>query len=135
MDEWKVLRDLLIMDPEIDLAIKAVTSVIDDRVRPAIKSKCEGCDNQWSSQRDHECLMNYNKLKKQCIDEQLELLTELDNLAIILRMAKIAKQEGFTLKHPDWAIRMMKSNHMKKVKQALYQKLDDEYDCDDVIVI
>ena len=133
MDEWLILRELLNVDPEIEIAIKAVTTVIEERARSDIKNKCQGCEKEWASQKDHECIMNYNALMRQCVDDQLHLLTELDNLAIIVRMAKIAKQEGYILKHPDWAIRMLKCNYMDKLQEGLYTKLS--YDDDDDVIM
>ena len=132
MDEWMILKNLLKMDPEIEIAIKSYTAIIKERAKLAIRSKCEGCAREWASQKDHACLMEYEELMKQCIDDELHLLTGLDTLAIIVRMAKMAKQESYILKHPEWAIHMMRCVYMDKVKYELYEALENY---DEIILI
>ena len=129
MEEWDNLKALLKMDPEIEIAIQGYANLIKQRVKEAIHSKCEGCEREWASQRDHECIMNYEQLKERCIDDQMHLLNALDTLAIIVQMAKIAKMKLYVLKHPDWAIHMMRYNYMNKVKAQLQTMMESE--CED----
>ena len=63
MEEWNVLRDLLKMDPEIEMAIDAAVVLCKEKLPQAIRESCDGCQNSWGSQRDHECIMGYNSME------------------------------------------------------------------------
>ena len=115
MEEWTALMDLFKMDGEVLLAIEAAASLILEKKG----TNCEGCDKAWPSQLDHAC-MSYGHAY--AADPSLEeMIHTLGDVEIILRMAKLAAGMDRVLQQPGWAVSMMRTLHVKEVKEIVGQ--------------
>ena len=56
--QWSLLRASLGFNTEAKAGMEVYKDMMAEMVSEMITAKCQGCELSWSSQRDHECLMD-----------------------------------------------------------------------------
>ena len=90
-------------------------------VREVIKDTCDGCQEKWSSQKDHACLMEAYDMAHNCIHEVF------DNINLhefITRLAKEAGKRNITLFKPFDTYQLIKMTMAEQIKTKILSGYD-----------
>ena len=92
---WASLQTGLGFSQEASLGRQIYTKMLRDMVTMRVQAKCEGCQQNWSSQRDHQCLIN-NQLMRQ----EFAKLPPVDECAYVVELARLAQEKRHYLERP-----------------------------------
>ena len=115
--DWKELAEELTPSPECKLGKTVMTTLMRLETKNMIMNKeCEGCVNEWPSQRDHECLMSPEATARAAMDKAENEIKPQD---FILMLAQEAAKEGLVLEKPHDTFKKLKQCHMDSIKDAV----------------
>ena len=116
-DQWKKkLCDYLIMSDEMKLVKEVHQCHIQEKLKKLIAERCEGCTNSWSSQNDHECLMNAHELAKAHIDEAAKPLTY---QKFLVKLAQLGQARNVSVRYPWISNAAVLNLYIKDIKQEV----------------
>ena len=119
MPEWFHLYSFLHLDKEAQSGITILTDMLSQTVRSHIKKQCDGCQQSWSSQTDHECLMNGSVTAELCIDK---LFQQLDVFEFTLKLAQKCEAEKLLLHRPFDTFQLVKTIKENEIKTSVLCK-------------
>ena len=108
-------------DAESKLGTNIYQEMVNLGVREVIKDTCDGCQEKWSSQKDHACLMEAYDMAHNCIHEVF------DNINLhefITRLAKEAGKRNITLFKPFDTYQLIKMTMAEQIKTKILSGYD-----------
>lgn len=92
---WASVQTALGTSAEAYLAKRTYAAMLKCLMKEKMATACEGCAGNWSSQRDHACMMN-PELRTRALSE----LPPMNEQTFIVELAVAAKREGIRLERP-----------------------------------
>ena len=115
-EDWKVLLSHLNTDAESEMGLEVYVDLLKSLVDTHIKTKCEGCQNSWSSQLDHDCILNQYQLAKNAVD--IEYI-KVDANDFIISLAQKGKEKRTSVMRPYTTYMMIRMVMEKQIKQKV----------------
>jgi hypothetical protein len=119
--EWNHLYSFLQFDDETNLGVDIFKAMLTEGIHTFINTNCEGCQQNWSSQKDHACLMDASSTAKSCIDD---LFDSINAFEFITRLAKDAEAKKILLKRPFITFCLVKNLKEDELKLSTLSKYD-----------
>lgn len=117
-EEWNELKTHLQEDRETSLGIKVMTQMLKGLVSDIMRNDCEGCHNDWPSQRDHDCLMNGAVNAGICIDRaHFDIKKQVPDFIVLL--SQEAFKEKLILERPHQTFKRVAQFHIGSIKKAV----------------
>ena len=92
---WASVQTALGFNAEAKLGRRVFTTMLTGMLRDALVSSCEGCAKGWSSQKDHQCVM-----EPDIADRLLRELRPVDECSFTVELAQAAQKRSMVLERP-----------------------------------
>lgn len=92
---WASMQTGLGYSPEASLGRQVYTQMLKEMVTARAQAKCEGCQKNWSSQRDHECLVN-----SELMGQEFPKMPPVDEFTYVVELAHLARDRRHYLERP-----------------------------------
>ena len=119
--DWEELKSHMTENAETTLGISVMKQMLKNRLRKAIRSQCDGCQNDWPSQSDHDCLMEPQTTAELALDTVVKDFPVTD---FILQLAQAAVKENLILETPHQTLKRLMQFH----REGIQRELLDDYD-------
>lgn len=122
LHEWNYIFSFLVLNKEEKMAVKSIQNVLAHDVKMLVQEQCEGCKNDWPSQKDHDCVMNPHSIAHNVIDD---IFNNMDYLDYLMELSKVAQKQRVEVKRPFemfQSLRMVKEDELKKNVLMEYQQ-------------
>ena len=120
--EWKEFKTHLKPSAESKLGLEVYTAMVGERVGELVRAACDGCQQEWSSQLNHACIMDARTTAEQQMNAAVMKVTALD---FILELAKKAHEKKVILEKPHQTFKRIVQFHLKEVKDGIVFTLED----------
>ena len=119
-DDWNHLKTYMTPNKEMSLGLTVMKKLLEKRFKDAKFAACDGCMNDWPSQRDHVHLMAPETTSK----------IAMDNVSVhphdfIQALAKEACKIKFILESPHQTFKRISLFHLKEMKQDIAKNEED----------
>ena len=121
-NEWEELKDHLTMSAESTLGISVMKQLIQKRLQDVIRDICDGCINDWPSQRDHICLVEIADTTEKAVNKIKEDIVAKD---FILLLAKEANKQDLILEIPHQTFKRVMAFHWDSIKEDIVERADE----------
>ena len=114
-NDWDWLKRQLKTE-EMELAVKVMTQLVKENVSKRISKSCDGCQHDWPSQLDHECLQPGQTKAEVHLEKAIR---DVKPLKFIASLAEAACDANLILETPHHAFQTVKTSYMKEVQEAV----------------
>jgi len=120
--DWEELKSHMKESAETSLGVSVVKQMLRERLHDIIRSQCEGCDNNWPSQMDHDCCLMEGKTTAEfSIDKAVTKVTAID---FIMLLAQEACKRKLILEMPHQTFKRIMLFHIQEIKQEVIESYD-----------
>ena len=115
--EWSVLASHLEFNEEFKLAKKVLEDMLHMKVRQGVQKACDGCQQQWPSQRDHLCLTEGREHTAEVILDAAVLAVSIPEY--IFHVAEEARSKEMILESPHDTLKMVLLFQLNDIKERI----------------
>jgi hypothetical protein len=121
-DQWKQeLCKYLGVSDEMKLAREVIQTHIQEKLKKLIAEHCQGCEQAWASQKDHDCLMNGRALAQAHIGEAAKPMSY---QKFLVKLAQLGLEKKISIRYP-WISQLAIYNlYLKDIKKEVLDMYD-----------
>ena len=121
-DGWKELKSYMSESEESILGKSVAVQLLREKVSNLIREECEGCEKDWPSQRDHDCLQSRKVAAELWINKAVSKILAIE---FIKHLAEEAYKQKVILETPHQTLKRILQFHLGDIKEEVLDYFED----------